>query len=544
MTNSLKKSLKTWLLIALFISTNFAIAQKDPYGEKLINMNQYKTAKTYFLNKFKLNPNDAFTNYYLGQIYFNTESYDSANYYFQNGLKLNPNDPYNIIGTGSILVNLGKNAEAEKEFRKAAALTKYKDANIMVAIAEGAISGKNKNYELASEFIQKAKDLDKKLAQIYLVNGDMFLYQSEYGKGANEYENAFYYDKKCTEAYFKLGRIYFTARNYDQSDTAFQNAIRLDPKYIPAWRELSELYYARKNYSKSIEAIEKYLALTEPDLADHMRYAQLLYLNKDYQKSLEETNKALKDDKDNVIMKRLQAYNLFETKDDTNALKSITTFFNTTNTTKINALDNEYYGKILSRNKQDSLAIEYFNKAMQMDTTKTSLYKEIAISYENLKKWGLASNNYENYIKNKQNPGAGDFYKWGVSSYYMANIYKDLADTVNLKLFISKADTAFGTVVYLSPQSHLGSFWKARVNLIFDPENTLGLAKPWYENVINILEPTPEKAKKVLIEAYQYLGSYYYYVNKDKAKSKEYFNKILTIDPNDQHALDALKELK
>ena len=72
MTNSLKKSLKTWLLIALFISTNFAIAQKDPYGEKLINMNQYKTAKTYFLNKFKLNPNDAFTNYYLGQIYFNT----------------------------------------------------------------------------------------------------------------------------------------------------------------------------------------------------------------------------------------------------------------------------------------------------------------------------------------------------------------------------------------------------------------------------------------------------------------------------------------
>ena len=103
--NCIIKSFKNGFLIVLFIGFNFAFAQKDPQGEKLINMNQYKTAKSYFLNKFKQNPSDAYTNYYLGQIYFKTESYDSANYYFQNGLNLNPNDPYNIIGIGSILVN-------------------------------------------------------------------------------------------------------------------------------------------------------------------------------------------------------------------------------------------------------------------------------------------------------------------------------------------------------------------------------------------------------------------------------------------------------
>ncbi len=543
MKNGVKTTLKKLLLIALFIGLNCAYAQKDPYGEKLINMNQYRTAKGYFLNKFKQNPADAFTNYYLGQIYFNTDSYDSARYYFQNGLSSNPNDPYNIVGVGEYLLNSGRNSDAEKYFRKAAELTKYKDQNIMLAIADGAISGKTKNYDLATEFIQKAKELNKKNAQIYLVSGDMFLYQSEFGKGANEYENAYYYDNKCAEAYFKLGRIYYTARNYDQSDTAFQNALRLDPKYIPAWRELSELYYVRRNYSDAIYAIEKYLALTEPNLNDHIRYAQLLYLNKDYQKSLDEANKALTEDKDNVIMKRLQAYNLHEIKEDSNALKSVTYFFNTTNSTKINALDNEYYGKILSRNKQDSLAIEYFTKAMQMDTLKTNLYQDIAAAYDKQKKWELAALNYEKAIGYKKNPSPSDLFYYGRASYIVAGMCKEVADSLKKITFLTKADSAFSKVVVLSPQSHLGFLWKARVNTQYDPESTIGLAKPWYENVITILEPTPERAKKDLFEAYQYLGSYYY-INKDKKTSKEYFNKILAIDPNDTKAQDAIKELK
>ena len=358
----------------------------------------------------------------------------------------------------------------------------------MLAIAEGAISGKNKNYDIATEFIQKAKDLNKKLAQIYLVTGDMYLYQSEYGKGANEYENAIYYDNKCTEAYFKLGRIYFTARNVEESEKALQSALRLDSTYIPALRKLSDLYFEKNNFSKSIEFFEKYLAFTEPNLSDHILYTKLLYVNKDYQKSLEEANKALMEDKENINMKRFQAYNLFEIKDYSNALKSINTFFMTTNPTKFIASDYEYYGKILSKNSQDSLAIENFNKAMQMDSLKTSLYQDIALSYDRQKKYEQSALNYEKLIMSKQNPASSDFFYYGRAAYIVANKYKNANDTLNENVFLIKADTAFGTVVTLSPQVFLGFLWKARVCVLKDPNMEFGLAKPWYDQVITILE--------------------------------------------------------
>ena len=243
-------------------------------------------------------------------------------------------------------------------------------------------------------------------------------------------------------------------------------------------------------------------------------------------------------------MKRLQAYNLFETKEYPNALKSIMNFFNTTTVTKINALDNEYYGKILSKNSQDSLALEYFNKSLLMDTLKTSLYQDMASSYEKLKKWELACIHYEKLLITKANPVSSDYFYYGRTAYIVAQESKKNSDSIKEKIYLTKADTAFGSVVSISPQVHLGYLWKARVNALEDPNIDSAFAKTWYDQVITILEASPGKSPKDLIESYQYLGSYYYYKVKDKIKSKEYFNKILTIDPNYKQALDALKELK
>ncbi|MBL0341801.1 MAG: hypothetical protein IPP71_13210 [Bacteroidetes bacterium] len=50
------------------------------------------------------------------------------------------------------------------------------------------------------------------------------------------------------------------------------------------------------------------------------------------------------------------------------------------------------------------------------------------------------------------------------------------------------------------------------------------------------------KYKKGLIEAYKYLG-YYYYLAKDVGQSKMYWKKVLFLDPNDKQAMDVLKQL-
>ena len=125
------------------------------------------------------------------------------------------------------------------------------------------------------------------------------------------------------------------------------------------------------------------------------------------------------------------------------------------------------------------------------------------------------------------------------------------ADSVNYtpemkKEALLQADSAFAKLAELVPDNYLGNFWRARTNSALDPETTEGLAKPYYEQVAAMLE---EKAKteprynRTIIECYRYLG-YYYLVTEDYEKSKEYWNKILTIDPEDAIATKALEGIK
>ena len=77
-----------------------------------------------------------------------------------------------------------------------------------------------------------------------------------------------------------------------------------------------------------------------------------------------------------------------------------------------------------------------------------------------------------------------------------------------------------------------------------DPETTEGLAKPYYEKVVDVLLAKNEpRYNSALIECYSYLG-YYYLLKSDYATSKEYWNKILAIDPTNATANKALDGIK
>jgi hypothetical protein len=74
------------------------------------------------------------------------------------------------------------------------------------------------------------------------------------------------------------------------------------------------------------------------------------------------------------------------------------------------------------------------------------------------------------------------------------------------------------------------------------------MAKPYYEKFIELTTTDAKfdvkKSGKDLIEAYKYLGDYYFTNAKDNATSKTYWLKVLEIDPNDKQAKAVLPELK
>ncbi len=107
----------------------------------------------------------------------------------------------------------------------------------------------------------------------------------------------------------------------------------------------------------------------------------------------------------------------------------------------------------------------------------------------------------------------------------------------------AKADSALIMLSTKAPNLAIAYFWRARVNSNFDPESEAGLAKPFYEKFIELAKGEPDKFKKELIESYSYLG-YYYYLQKDNAKSKENWQEVLRLDPENTQATEVIKQLK
>lgn len=75
-----------------------------------------------------------------------------------------------------------------------------------------------------------------------------------------------------------------------------------------------------------------------------------------------------------------------------------------------------------------------------------------------------------------------------------------------------------------------------------DSESTEGLAKPYYESALALLETKADASKSLIIECESYLG-YYYFLKKDYEQSKVYWNKILQLDPENVIAKQALRGL-
>ena len=82
-----------------------------------------------------------------------------------------------------------------------------------------------------------------------------------------------------------------------------------------------------------------------------------------------------------------------------------------------------------------------------------------------------------------------------------------------------------------------GLYQRGMVNSNIDADMTQGLAKPYFEEVINLLTQEEEldaQGKRYLETSYRYLMSYNYQVMKDNKAALECAQKILEIKPDDE----------
>jgi len=238
----------------------------------------------------------------------------------------------------------------------------------------------------------------------------------------------------------------------------------------------------------------------------------------------------------------LQGYICYETKDLVNGKTFMDRFFAIAPADKILVDDYIYYGKMLSASGNDSLAIENYKLALVKDSGQYQVYDEMAKSSNKLKKYEQSLQFSCDYLSKKPNPITADYFQLGKAYYSTANSLDVKTDSLKQLKYYSAADSLFNKVATFSPNSYLGTFWRARVNSAIDKETTQGLAKPFYEKSLESLVKDPVKYKKELSEIYAYLG-FYYYQKEDKLNSLEYWKKLLEVDPENVKAQEAIKSL-
>lgn len=197
----------------------------------------------------------------------------------------------------------------------------------------------------------------------------------------------------------------------------------------------------------------------------------------------------------------------------------------------------------LWQTKKNDEAIQWFEKALEADTVHEhpEIAKEVSAAHEKLQNYPEAIRLFQVYLDGlKGEKEVSDAFLLG-RLYYMAAGSTGVNET-DKSTFLKKADEIFAEVIERVPENYLGYFWRARTNAMSDPESTQGLAKPYYESALSLLEKKEDASKSVLIECESYLG-YYYFLKKDYEQSKVFWNKILQIDPENPTAKQAVQGL-
>ena len=476
------------------------------------------------------------TCFYLGNIYFGENKPDSAAIFFKRGLA-GKESVLNTIGLAMLKMKSdSKTVDLEIENLLKQRANK-KNPDYFIAAAHAYLI--NGNIDQAVIYQDKAKDIKSKYAPLAVLAGDIELAKKNVGNACSNYELAILYDESCKECYVKYARAYKNVNTTLAIEKLNQLKLK-EPTFLLVDKELADIYYMNNDFDKAAEFYGSYLKLGNTNSADLVKYAMTLFFNHEFAKSLQIANDGHLKSPRNPAFNRLAMYNNTDLKQFEDAIKSADLLFNQSDNPDYNYLDYRYYGQALRETKKYDLAIVQYKKAIDMDSSKIELWKDISDMYNDNSDYKNAISNYLTYVNllPEDKKTADVDYELGRLYYSLGNSVKDSANVK--KSALGSADSLFTKVVTLDPTNYRGYIWRARTNFSLDPETLQGLAKPFYEQTIPIVEAKADvRYNPVIIECCRYLG-YYYYLKKDFTQSKIYWNKILVLDPTNDMAIKAI----
>lgn len=525
---------KKALLLCLFmLGAGVAFSQDAEVkkSKRLIDVDHAAEAMAPIEAAIKQYPEEISLYYYLGYAQIKNNQLDAAAKSFDAGIAKDPKEAINYAGKGHLSMLQNRPADAKVNLDKALEMTKSKKPYVLKAVAEAYLT----NAKFAGDAVAlllKAKSI-KNDAEVEMLLGDAYLLQNQAGSAVTAYENAASMEPKNGKPFYKVGLIY-SRPNPGESQKYLEKAVAADPEFTYAYDELADIYYQQKEADKAVAAAEKFRQLSSDPEKIKMRLAFIYVMKGEYAKA----NGLFKElvQKENVkpVVYRYYIKSLQATKVSADSLESVQVseaFLSKAKPEDITLKDYIDAGKLYIALNQDSLGVLKFNQAIQQDPNSVEAAQIQAETLFKGRKFKEAAVAYKRLLQIKAKPSPTD--QLNLARSYSATEQYAQADTIYTKLV--EAYPTNSAVVALA----------AGVKFNLDPNYETWLAKPLYEKVLELAAAEPAKtSKKDLITAYKYMASYHGLKEENLAKTKEYLEKVLALDPNDKEALAGIKAIK
>lgn len=523
---------RIFALLPILVISISAFPQDMKDGLRLIDIEKYNEATTWFQRKIDAQPTVTLYFYLAGEAQLLSGNIQKANEYFAKGMNADPASALFTAANGAILAEQGKAEDAKLVYDKAFAMcTVVNDPLVLMYTARAMMIAEVKSADNALKIINRVISLDKKgnMADADFLLGIIHLELGNGGEAVRAFEHSSDKDKTSAKPYWKLGYLYTRSRAASVAQPFYDKALQMDPALAPIYRDMGDFYFLSNQTQKAIESYQKYLSMIENNNDARLKYASFLLINKQYDLAYQEAKKLQEQNYKNIYLNRILGQSAAEIDSVNDGLKAMVEFMAKAPAQKINARDFQYYGRLLMKSGNDSLAQVQFDKAIAMDADlATEICTLMADYYFKTKKYQLCVNASEKLLAVKTSNNAVDYFLMG-RAYYQMKQY-------------GKADTTFAKLIELAPTYLPGYSYRAKSNTAFEKKPDEGKAKVYYEKVIE-LATDRVKYKRDLIEAYTYLGRHYYLKN-DKVNAKIYFGKVLELDPQNKDAKAAMANLK
>ena len=416
--------------------------------------------------------------------------------------------------------------------------TVKKDAKAIAGIGRAYLDAKE--YDNADKYADLAIKANKNCAAGYVLKGDICVMKDDGGAASSWFENATTLDPQDPEGYRRYAQINAKA-DPDGSIAKLEQLRSIDPSY-PVDLVAAEI---QSKAGRADAAIEYYSKVDLDKMEDYQLadYASTLFLKQKYDESLKVSSFGNNKFPRYGSLNRLSLLNNVNLEKYEEAIKFGDRLFNSSDDVKYTALDYINYGTALQKLKKNDEAIKAFEKVVNTRTfdmeQRISVFKNLSDVYKSMGDYPKALEYYEKYVKGNQTKMTANI-KNGLAQLYRTMAVDENSTPEQKQEAIAKADKVFSEIAEEFPAFKQSvTAQRAKLAFILDPEDKAGVAKPHYDQLIEIINGLESKdASDVaqLKQALSYNIVYFVKVNEDIAKAKEYAAKLLEIDPENAMA--------